>query len=263
VSSPSDDQLPGEPERRAQPSTQEIPMIDPSGATAAGHLGAPQGGAFQHPVAAPLPPHPGAVTPAPVAVDEPQPTGPVDFVPNLPGTPPVPPPVTAASPPPPVTSQGDGAVWPDTLESELLQPGERGATEKRGGTEKKVRRVRAPRDRAAVLGIGLAVLALVLVELGLGLDFGRQSYWSAVPLWSAFATLCAVLGVAAFAAAFPSGSRLRPGGVWRIAAAGLVGLAVFWVLVVLPVVASDRGFLLTAALGALGAAVWVGPARKA
>jgi hypothetical protein len=49
--------------------------------------------------------------------------------------------------------------------------------------------------------------------------------------------------------------------MWRIAAAGLVGLAVFWLLVVLPVVASDRGFLLTAALGALGAALWVGPRK--
>ena len=66
----------------------------------------------------------------------------------------------------------------------------------------------------------------------------------------------------AFAAAYPSGSRLRSSAVWRIAAAGLVGLAVFWLLVVLPVVASDRGFLLTAALGALGAALWVGPGRK-
>jgi hypothetical protein len=32
---------------------------------------------------------------------------------------------------------------------------------------------------------------------------------------------------------------------------------------VLSVVATDRGFLLTAALGALGAALWVGPGRKA
>jgi hypothetical protein len=239
VSSPSDDRLPGEPERSGQPSTQEIPVIDPA---AAGQ--------------APLPPHPGAVPPAPVARDEPQPTGPVPFVPDLPGTPPVPQ-ATAVPPPPPVTGQGDGAVWPDTLESELLQPGEH------GGTEKKARRIGAPRDRAAVLGVGLAVLALVLLELGLALDFGEQSYWSAVPLWSAFATLCAVLGVVALAAAYPSGSRLRPGAMWRIAAAGLVGLAVFWVLVVLSVVASDRGFLLTAALGALGAALWVGPGRKA
>ena len=102
----------------------------------------------------------------------------------------------------------------------------------------------------------------MLLELGLTLDFRTRSYWSAVPLWSAFATLCAVLGLLVFAAAYPSGSRLRTAAVWRVAAAGLVGLAVFWLLVVLPVVASDRGFLLTAALGALGAALWVGPGRK-
>jgi hypothetical protein len=188
-------------------------------------------------------------------MDPVQPTGPVDFVPGLPGTPPVPPPAAPPLPPSPdeaAKAATEGVVWPDTLE----------AGDDSGRT-RKVRRFGAPRDRAAVLGVGLAVLALVLLELGLALDFGRQSYWSAVPLWSAFATLCAVLGVVALAAGLPSGSRLRSGAVWRIAAAGLVGLAVFWILVVLPVVASDRGFLLTAALGALGAAVWIGPGRKA
>ena len=67
----------------------------------------------------------------------------------------------------------------------------------------------------------------------------------------------------ALAAASPSRSRVRSNAVWRIGVAGLVGLAVFWLLVVLSVVATYRGFLLTAALGALGAALWVGPGRKA
>jgi hypothetical protein len=147
-------------------------------------------------------------------------------------------------------------VWPDTLESDLLESGDSRRTAK-------APRISAPRDRAALLGLGLALLALVLLELGLGMHFGTRSYWSAVPLWSAFATLCTGLGVVAFAASFSAGSRFRSGTAWRIAAGGLVGLAVFWVLVVLSVVASDRGFLLTAALGALGAALWVGPGRKA
>jgi hypothetical protein len=242
VSSPSDPQSPVEYEGRPKSSTQEIPVVQPA--------------AGQHAASAPLPPHPGAVAPAPA--DPVQPTGPVEFVPGLPGTPPVPPPAAPLSspqpppPPPQGATRTDAVMWPDTLEADHPS-----------GRREKVRRRGAPRDRAAVLGIGLAVLALVLLELGLALDFGVQSYWSAVPLWSAFATLCAVLGVLALAAAFPSGSRLRSSAVWRIALAGLVGLAVFWVLVVLPVVASDRGFLLTAALGALGAAVWVGPGRKA
>jgi len=194
------------------------------------------------------------VAPAEVAMDEPQPTGPVDFVPGLPGTPPVPPPATPSPQPPaaeaPATTPGP--VWPETLETD--------GTADRAGTESTVR---GPRDRSAAVGAGLAVLALALLELGLSLGFGAESYWSAVPLWSGFATLCAVLGLVAFVASGTSAGRLRSGMVWKIAAGGLVGLAVFWLLVVLPVVASDRGFLLTAALGALGAALWVGAGRKA
>jgi hypothetical protein len=215
--------------------------MQPAGATAAG----------QHAAGTTRPPHPHAVQPGPV--DAPQPTGPVDFVPGLPGlgAPPVPPAPAAAQPAVhPTDTQTVGPVWPDTLESEEV------------GRPEKQRHARTPRDRSALLGLGLAVLSLVLLELGLTLGFGAESYWSAVTLWSAFATLCAVLGVLAFAGSFPSGSRLRPSAAWRIAAGGLVGLAVFWLLVVLPVVASDRGFLLTAALGALGAALWIGPGRK-
>jgi hypothetical protein len=88
---------------------------------------------------------------------------------------------------------------------------------------------------------------------------GTESYWESIPLWSAFASVCAVLGLGAYVAFAVAGNRLRSGVLWRIAAAGLVGLAVFWLLVVLPVVATDRGFVLTAALAALGGALWVGP----
>lgn len=236
MSSPSDHQPSPEPERRG-PSTQEIPVVG--------------GGAS----AAPLPPHPGAVSPTPVAMSQPQPTSPVDFVPGPAGAPPVPPPAAPSSPAAPPTAPAAGApVWPDTLESDLLGSGD-------GGRREKTRRVRAPRDRTALLGLGLALLAVVLLELGLALRFGTQSYWSAVPLWSAFATLCAALGVVAFVASAAGRAPART--LWRIGAGGLVGLAVFWVLVVLSVVATDRGFLLTAALGALGGALWVGPGRKA
>ncbi len=48
-----------------------------------------------------------------------------------------------------------------------------------------------------------------------------------------------------------------------MAAGGLTGVAVFWLLIVLPRVDTDRGFLLTAALAALGAALWVTPGRRA
>jgi len=98
--------------------------------------------------------------------------------------------------------------------------------------------------------------------VGLALDFGTESLWSAIPLWSAFASLCALLALLSFAAFYPAGNRLRSTAVWRVAAAGLVGMSVFWLLVVLPTVDSDRGFVLTAAVGCLGAALWIGPRRR-
>ncbi|SFL64110.1 hypothetical protein [Geodermatophilus ruber] len=165
---------------------------------------------------------PGAEVPAETPV---QPTGPVDFVPGLPGVGTLPPPPKAEEPKAP------------------KQP-------------------RTPQDRAALIGTGLAALSLVLLELGLVLGFGAASFWSTVPLWSAFATLATVLGLLPSVARFAPGARLRSDASWRIAAGGLTGVAVFWVLVVLPGVDSNRGFVLTAALAALGAALWVAPARR-
>jgi hypothetical protein len=252
VSSPSDPQQPAGP---TPSSTQEIPVAAPAGA-------APATGATS--AAKQLPPHPDAA--APSAVEAAQPTGPVDFVPGLPGlgTPPVPPPAAAGStpaPPPPVPPQQvegtddqaaarPGRTWPDTLEAEeVVRPA-------------RERRTSGVRDRSALLGIGLVVLSLVLLELGLAHDFGGGSYWSSVPLWSAFATVCAVLGLAAFARVLPGTGGVDAGTAWRVAAGGLVGLAVFWLLVVLKVVDSDRGFVLTAALAALGGALWIGARRS-
>jgi hypothetical protein len=140
--------------------------------------------------------------------------------------------------------------WPHSLEPERPPSTARRIT------------ARQPADARALIGLGLAVLAVALLQVGLLLRFGTESLWSTVTLWSAFATLSALLALLSFAAFYPAGNRLKSGAVWRIAAAGLVGLSVFWVLVVLPVVASDRGFVLTAALGCLGAALWIGPRRK-
>jgi hypothetical protein len=242
--SSSDPQPPVEPGRPRQPSTQEIPVVHPpAGATAVQQL----------------PPHPNATTPAPVqAMDAPVPTCPVDFVPGLPGLggPPPPPPVPPTTAPAPAASAASATTatpaptWPETLESGPTDDGP------------KKRRARRPRDLATLLGFGLVVLSVVLLEVGLALDVDGATFWSVVPLWSAFATGCALLALVAFAASHSAGERLRSGSAWRVAAGGLVGLAVFWLLVALPVVDTDRGFLLTAALGALGAALWVGPHRK-
>jgi hypothetical protein len=253
VSSPSDPQPPVDPPARLQPTTREIPVAQPTaGATAA----PPQAPPPQAPQPHQLPPHPGAITPTQVqataaSADAPQPTGPVDFVPGppRPAAPPLPPPVGAAHVAAPPAS---APVWPETLTS--MAPAPERPTKKR--------RLRALRDRTALVGSGLVALSLVLLELGLALDFGDESYWSVVPLWSAFATACVLLGVLALASFYPAGNRLRSGPTWRVAAGGLVGLSAFWLLVVLPAVDTDRGFVLTAALAALGGALWIGPRRK-
>ncbi|MCW2579274.1 MAG: hypothetical protein JWR82_875 [Blastococcus sp.] len=261
MSSPSDPQPPEEPSGRPQPTTREIPVVQPTaGATAVTPQGphtATQQATQQHQ----LPPHPGAITPAPVQVtptgtEAPQPTGPVGFVPAppRPAVPPLPPAVAPAhvAAPTSTAAQPAAPVWPESLEAAA-------AAQERPA---KQRRLRAPRDRTALIGLGLVALSLVLLELGLVPDFGGESYWSVVPLWSAFATVCVLLGVLAFAAFYPAGNQLRSGPAWRVAAGGLVGLSVFWLLVVLPVVDTDRGFVLTAALAALGGALWIGPRRK-
>jgi hypothetical protein len=234
VSTPSHPQAPGDPDGSAQPSTAEIPVVQPTPA----------------PVTKQLPPHPGATSyPAHAAqtAETAQPTGPVDFVPGLPGlgTPPPPPPAPTST-----GAHAAGPTWPETLEVE--EP-----ARERAGT----RVARLPQDRGALAGIGLAVLALVLLELGLTLDFGTESLWDAVPLWSAFATLAALVGLVAVVLASAKGGRARARSAWPVGAAALAGLAVFWLLIVLPGADSDRGFLLTAALACLGAALWISAKR--
>ena len=231
MSTPSDPQSPNAPAGPGQSSTQEIPVVTPAaaGATSVQQLPPPSSPA---PPATPAP----GTAPTPEAAPAPEvqthrETGPVGFVPGFPG---------AGTPPPPAP----GASRPQTLENEAAPAAER-----------------TPRDRTALVAGGLVLVSLVLLQFGLSLEFGTESFWSAVPLWSAFATVCVLLGLAAVAELIPGGRRLAGSG-WTVAAAGLVGLAVFWVLVVLPNADTDRGFLLTAALGALGAALWLRAGRR-
>ncbi|MDP5185007.1 hypothetical protein QOZ88_20425 [Blastococcus sp. BMG 814] len=231
MSTPSEQQTPTTGAGPAQSSTQEIPVPAPAsgGPTTVQQLPPPS--APVRPPAAQAGPAtaPGGSTavqpgPVPAPTGAAQPTGPVDFVPGLPGL-------------------GAPAAPPAAADGPAEQP-------------------RARRDRTPLVGAGLVALALVLLELGLSLRFGTESAWSAIPLWSAFATACTLLGLAAFAGALGAGRRLGARTGWRIAAGGLTGLAVFWMLVVLPGAGTDRGFLLTAALGALGGALWLATGRE-
>lgn len=73
-----------------------------------------------------------------------------------------------------------------------------------------------PRARAALAGIVLVVLSVLLLQLGLGLRIDAESLWSVIPLWSGFASLAAVLGLLAFVPDAPGRSRLRPRSGWQM-----------------------------------------------
>ena len=175
-----------------------------------------------------------------------QPTGPVGSLPGPPGS----------AVPPAV----GGAERPRVRRRTGERP-RRERTPRPPRTGRPPRRPRSSEERAARLGTGLAALSLLLLQLGLLVGFGEAPLWSTVTLWSVFATLATLLGALPFAGRFLPGAPLGPDAAWKVAAGGLTGTAVFWVLVVLPRVDSDRGFVLTAALAALGAALWVAPGR--
>ncbi|TFV54735.1 hypothetical protein E4P41_18390 [Geodermatophilus sp. DF01-2] len=186
-----------------------------------------------------------------------QATGPVDSLPGPPrtGTPPPPPP-----PPPPPTPPGaiPGPGTPEAPTSADVLGLSMAAPE----APRPARTPRSPQERTVLAGTGLTALSQVLLQVGLTLSFGDAPLWSTVTLWSLFATLAALLGLLPFAGRFVPAARPGDDAAWRVAAGGLTGVAVFWVLVVLPRVDSDRGFVLTAALAALGAALWVAPGRS-
>ena len=105
------------------------------------------------------------------------------------------------------------------------------------------------------------MLSLVLLQLGLVLDFGGESLWDVVPLWSAFATVAVLVGLLALVLASSKGGRLRAGQAWTGGRRGAGRAGRLLAAGGAPRADSDRGFLLTAALGCLGAALWVGAKR--
>jgi hypothetical protein len=210
-----------------------------------------------------------------------QPTDRVDFVPGF-GTPEH----------PPAAPAGSTAVTgtPSTNELPVAAPGTapgaaaqsagagkgaagKGAAGKGGagkGTAAKrlstrltgVRPRTAARHGTTALGLGAGVVGLALLELGLARNFGARSLWSLLPTWSAFASAAAVVALLPLVAGrLPSGPG--PATAWKVGLAAAGGLVAFWVLIALPLVASNRGFLLTAGVALGAGALWLAPGRQA
>jgi hypothetical protein len=234
----------------------------------------------------PLPP--GQVWPQPGSAP---PGGRLDFIPGFPaeggapdtaastgstGATAAPPASGPSAPPPPGSPRPTGqlpAAGPGGVPGTAPQPtaGSGGAAKRLGARLGGGARAGAPRgarlrggraaDRRTLVGLGLGVVGLVLLELGLTRQFGSDSLWSVVPTWSAFATVAALVGLLPLVLRWvPAG--LAAGTGWRVGLAGVVGLGVFWVLVALPLAASDRGFLLTAGPALAAAGLWLAPGRS-
>jgi hypothetical protein len=162
--------------------------------------------------------------------------------------------------PPVSASSGSAATAPPPSPGPRTSPGGQSATPPPGHRRSPLAAVRhAGRGGTALLSLVLGVLAVVLLQLGLALDYGNQSLWEVVPTWSAFATVAALVVLIPPLAGLTGRLSARP--AWRAGAVGVAALAAAWVLVALPLAASDRGFWLTAAVAAAGAALWLAPGR--
>ncbi|MCO7221001.1 hypothetical protein [Klenkia sp. PcliD-1-E] len=164
------------------------------------------------------PAHPGHATePAYDPAYPPQPTGPMD------GSAPAPPPL----------------------------PGPEVSTGPRVGA-----RARSSADRAALTAAVLGVVGFVLLVVGLSVSTVGITLWTAVPAWSVFAVLAALVAQVPHV---PSRGGLSRGQAWQVGAAGAGGLALFWLLVVVfpGGGATDRGFVLTLATALVAGGVWL------
>jgi len=101
----------------------------------------------------------------------------------------------------------------------------------------------------------LALLGGVAAAIGLFVPSGGPSFWATAQFWTGFAAVCALVQLAPLARPVFGWPARR---AWSIGVAGVAGLLLFWVLIVLPVVSANSSFVVTAAVGAAAAGAWLG-----
>jgi len=118
---------------------------------------------------------------------------------------------------------------------------------------------RGPADRRAIAAGALALLGAATALFGLFEPYEGSSFWASAQFWSGFAAFCALVQLAPLARpAFGWPARRA----WSVGAAGVAGLLLFWVLVVLPAVPSNSSFVVTAAVAAAAGGSWLAPGRR-
>lgn len=126
--------------------------------------------------------------------------------------------------------------------------------------------VPAPTPTAPSTGSKLAGAAWLSLAAAAGLavavwvEEDNSSGWDRYGVWGIFAI------VAALATAAPllrDALKLGAERAWQVAAGGAVGLAAFWVLLILPSIEANLSFVATIACAAGVLAAWLAPGRPA
>jgi hypothetical protein len=118
---------------------------------------------------------------------------------------------------------------------------------------------RAAAGVRALVGPGLAVLGCLAVLIGLVAPGGGTAFIYTARYWAVFAAVCALVQLTPVAGPVLGWAPER---AWTAGAAGVAGLLLFWLLIVLPVIAADESFVLTAGVAAAAAGSWLAPGRR-
>lgn len=103
-----------------------------------------------------------------------------------------------------------------------------------------------------------AALSLLAIVLALSIPENKRLGWSELQVWAGFAVVCSAL---LFAPAARETFNWTPERAWKVAAGGCAGLALFWILFVLPDIGRNTSFAATVALVAAALAVWLAPGQ--
>jgi hypothetical protein len=105
-----------------------------------------------------------------------------------------------------------------------------------------------------------AAASLAAVAIGISVPEDGQNAWHTVKAWGGVALVAAAL---TFAPAVWSAMRLSAYRAWQVAAGGAAGLALYWVLFVLPDIAKNTSLITTLGVAAGIVVAWIAPGRHA
>jgi hypothetical protein len=117
-----------------------------------------------------------------------------------------------------------------------------------------------PGGSGTALIVTFQLAAPLLLVLGLSLPENDIVGWSSYLAWAIFAVAVSAIPLLALPIARSTGSDQR---AWPIIVLATAGLVAYWVIVVLPGVTSNTGFLQTAGVGCGCAATWLLSQRHA